>query len=87
MRTLRDGLCAACRGRLQRLQKMASSRFSSVQYAHVFIVSRLCLFRSANTIFNFSMTLKIAKNTLLTQFFLQYFTWALTIHLLWHTTY
>jgi hypothetical protein len=34
------GVCGACKGCLQRLQKIASSRFSVVQYAHFFISQR-----------------------------------------------
>ena len=41
MRRLREelsfGVWGACRARLQRLQNIDSSRFSSVQYAHFFI--------------------------------------------------
>jgi hypothetical protein len=40
----------AGRGRLQCVQNIASSRFSFLQYAHFFIVTRLSLFRTTNAI-------------------------------------
>lgn len=58
MRILCDGVCAACRGRLQCLQNIASSRFSVVQCAHIFIVSRLSFFDLLIRHYDFSMTLK-----------------------------
>ena len=52
MRVLREelsfGVRGACKGRLQRVQNIASSRFFAVQYEHFFISPR-SLSQSANS--------------------------------------